>query len=74
MAEHHSGPAETGAEMDYKEHEKTYGMFLEGAKLLTIFCVVLLIAMAAFFFTNAGGFVSLVLFVLLLVAGISLSR
>ncbi|MEA3533557.1 MULTISPECIES: aa3-type cytochrome c oxidase subunit IV [unclassified Rhizobium] len=74
MAEHHTGPAETGAEMDYKEHEKTYSMFLEGAKFLTVFCVVLLIAMAALFFTNAGAFVSLILFVVLLVAGITLTR
>lgn len=74
MAEHHSGPAETGAPMDYAEHEKTYKFFLEASKLVTIFCVVLLIAMAAFFFTGAGVFTSIVLFILLNVAGIVLFR
>ncbi|MGO8448194.1 aa3-type cytochrome c oxidase subunit IV, partial [Rhizobium ruizarguesonis] len=28
MAEHHTGPVDTGAPMDYKEHEKTYDMFI----------------------------------------------
>ncbi|MEQ8741518.1 MAG: aa3-type cytochrome c oxidase subunit IV, partial [Hoeflea sp.] len=32
MAEQMSGPVETGAEMDYSEHEKTYAVFLAGAK------------------------------------------
>jgi hypothetical protein len=74
MAEHHTGPSDTGASMDYAEHEKTYVHFLSAAKYLTIFCVALLIAMAAFFFTGAGGIVSIVLFVLLNVAGIALLR
>lgn len=69
MAEHHSGPAELGAPMDYAEHEKTYSFFLSAAKFGTIFCVALLIAMAAGFFTSAGFFTALVLFILLNVAG-----
>jgi hypothetical protein len=53
MAEQMSGPAETGAAMDYSEHEKTYALFLAGAKYGTIVIVVaLLIAMAAYFFTG----------------------
>jgi hypothetical protein len=39
MAEQMSGPAETGAEMDYSEHEKTYAIFLAGAKYGTIIVV-----------------------------------
>ncbi|CAN7227721.1 aa3-type cytochrome c oxidase subunit IV [Pararhizobium sp. LjRoot235] len=74
MAEHHSGPVETGAPMDYSEHEKTYNFFLEAAKFGTLFCVALLIAMAAAFFTSAGFFTALVLFVLLNVAGFVLLR
>ncbi|CZT33173.1 MULTISPECIES: aa3-type cytochrome c oxidase subunit IV [unclassified Rhizobium] len=74
MAEHHTGPSETGAPMDYPEHEKTYLHFLSAAKFLTIFCVALLIAMAAAFFTSAGWFTGFVLFVLLNVAGVVLLR
>ena len=74
MAEHHSGPAELGAPMDYAEHEKTYKFFLEGSKIVTIFCVALLIAMAAGFFTSAGFFSALLLFIILNVAGFILLR
>jgi hypothetical protein len=74
MAEHHSGPAELGAPMDYAEHEKTYNFFLEATKIVTIFCVALLIAMAAGFFTSAGFFTAFVLFVLLNIAGFVLLR
>ncbi|CAN7344305.1 aa3-type cytochrome c oxidase subunit IV [Pararhizobium sp. LjRoot238] len=74
MAEHHSGPVETGAPMDYSEHEKTYNFFLEAAKFGTLFCVALLIAMAAAFFTTAGFFTALILFILLNVAGFVLLR
>lgn len=69
MAEHHSGPVEMGAPMDYAEHEKTYNFFLSATKYGTMFCVVLLIAMAAGFFTTMGFFSALVLFILLNVAG-----
>lgn len=74
MAEHHSGPIETGAAMDYPEHEKTYDLFIAGAKYGTLFCVALLIAMAAGFFTSAGFFSAFVLFIILNVAGFFLLR
>ena len=74
MAEHHSGPVETGAAMDYAEHEKTYNLFVNAAKYGTLFCVSLLIAMAAGFFTSAGFFSALVLFILLNIAGFVLLR
>ena len=54
MAEHHSGPVETGAPMDYAEHEKTYNLFFRPRNSARCFCVALLIAMAAGFFTGAG--------------------
>ena len=41
MAELDTGPVETGAEMDYPEHEKTYSMFLALAKYTTLAVVVL---------------------------------
>lgn len=69
MAEHHSGPVEMGAPMDYPEHEKTYDFFIAAAKYGTMFCVVLLIAMAAAFFTSAGFFSALLLFIILNVVG-----
>ena len=70
MAEHHSGPVETGAAMDYAEHEKTYNLFVNGAKYGTLFCVALLIAMAAGFFTSAGFFSSLLLLIIITVVGV----
>ena len=69
MAEHLNGPVETGAAMDYSEHEKTYLMFLAGAKYGTIIIVALLIAMASFFFTGAGAIVSFLLFLVLSIGG-----
>lgn len=74
MAEHHSGPVEMGAPMDYPEHEKTYSLFVNGAKYGTLFCVSLLIAMAAGFFTSAGFFSAVLLLIILNVAGFFLLR
>jgi small-conductance mechanosensitive channel len=74
MAEQMSGPVETGAEMDYSEHEKTYEMFLAGAKYGTIIVVALLIAMAAYFFTSAGAIASFLLFLVLSIGGSILAR
>ena len=74
MAELHTGPVELGAAMDYVEHEKTYNFFLNAAKYGTMFCVTLLIAMAAAFFTTAGFFSSLFLLVVLNVLGFVILR
>ena len=74
MAEHHSGPVEMGAPMDYPEHEKTYDLFIAGAKYGTLFCVALLVAMAAGFFTSAGFFSSLLLLILINVLGVVVLR
>ena len=74
MAEHHSGPVETGAAMDYAEHEKTYNLFVNAAKYGTLFCVALLVAMAAGFFTSAGFFSGLLLLIILNVLGFVVLR
>ena len=74
MADHVEGAAEVGAEMDYSEHEKTYAMFMAGAKYGTLHIVALLIAMAFFFFTAADFFSSLILFVILSALGVVLLR
>ena len=74
MAEHHSGPVETGAAMDYAEHEKTYNLFVNAAKYGTLFCVALLVAMAAGFFTSAGFFSALLLLIILNVLGFVVLR
>ena len=74
MAEHHSGPVEMGAPMDYPEHEKTYNFFINAAKFGTLFCVALLVAMAAGFFTSAGFFSSLLLLILINVLGVVVLR
>ncbi|MBB1250239.1 aa3-type cytochrome c oxidase subunit IV [Rhizobium sp. G21] len=69
MAEHHTGPAEVGASMDYAEHEKTYSGFLWAAKYGTMAVAVLLIAMTVGFFTGAGFIFSVLLFIVLTMAG-----
>ncbi|MCP8896095.1 aa3-type cytochrome c oxidase subunit IV [Shinella daejeonensis] len=74
MAEHHGGPAELGAPMDYPEHEKTYNFFINAAKFGTLFCVTILIAMAAAFFTSAGFFSALLLMIILNVLGYFILR
>ncbi|CDM59259.1 MULTISPECIES: aa3-type cytochrome c oxidase subunit IV [Rhizobium] len=74
MAEHHTGPAEVGAPMDYKEHEQTYSMFLAAAKYGTLFLVALLLGMAAGFFTGAGFLGGLVVLLIVFIAGLVLLR
>ena len=70
MADHSpSGPVETGAAMDYAEHEKTYNLFLGMAKYVSLFCVALLVSMAFGFFTTAGFFSSVVLFLIICAVG-----
>ncbi len=59
---------EAGADMDYAEHQQTYDMFLVMAKWVTIFCVVLLMAMAIGFFMGGGFVGGLLSFIVLMVA------
>lgn len=75
MADHSpTGPVQTGAPMDYPEHEKTYSMFIALSKYGALFCVSLMIAMAFGFFAGGGFFFSLVLLILLCVVGGALLR
>ncbi len=78
MADHSpTGPVETGADMDYAEHDKTYHLFLNLAKYGSMHVIALMIAMAFGFFTSAGFFSAAILFVLLVALGdlaASLSR
>jgi hypothetical protein len=68
MAENQpTGPAETGAEMDYAEHERTFAMFLSMSKWLVALCVALMVAMAFGFFGGGGLFGGIVVFVILTV-------
>lgn len=69
-----SGPVELGAEMDYAEHEKTFSLFINLTKYGSLICVALLIAMAFGFYTTAGFFSALVLFVVVCVAGWAILR
>jgi len=70
MADHTpSGPVETGAAMDYAEHDKTYNLFLGMAKYVSLFCIALLASMAVGFFTPAGLISSIILFVLIMAIG-----
>jgi len=74
MAEHHTGPAETGAAMDYKEHEKTYKLSISGAKVGSAISAALLSAMAAGFFGPAGFLGGVLVFIVLTIASIVLLR
>ena len=70
MADHlTTGPVETGAQMDYREHERTYTAFLGIAKYGTLVCIAILIAMAFGFFTSAGFFSATVLFLIVCAVG-----
>ncbi len=74
MSEHHTGPVEVGAEMNYGEHEKTYNAFLAMTKYGTMLVCVLMLAMAVGFFTSAGFLGGLIVFVFLSAAGFVLLR
>ena len=74
MSEHHSGPVETGAPMNYAEHEKTYDGFIAGAKYGTAVLAALMIGMAAGFFTAAGFFGGIVVFVVLSILAVLILR
>ncbi len=69
MSEHHTGPVELGAQMDYSEHEKTYNGFLIASKYGTMIVCMLMIAMAVGFFTTGGFFGGLLVFLILTAAG-----
>lgn len=74
MAEQKSGPVEVGAEMDYRQHNKTYDGFLALTKYGTLGCVVLMVAMAVGFFAGGGFFGGLLVFIVLNIAGFLLLR
>ncbi len=65
-----AGPAETGAEMDYAEHERTYNLFLGLTKYVSLVSIAILIAMAFGFFTSAGFISSTILFILISAVGV----
>ena len=70
MADHTpTGPVELGAKMDYEEHERTYTLFLGLAKYGSLVTGALCIAMAFSFFTTAGFFSGLVLFIVICAVG-----
>ncbi|MEL6436005.1 MAG: aa3-type cytochrome c oxidase subunit IV [Pseudomonadota bacterium] len=55
--------------MDYAEHERTFDLFVQGSKLLTIVSVALLIAMAFGFFAGGGLLGGTVAFFILAIIG-----
>jgi len=70
MADNHpTGPAETGADMDYAEHERTFAMFLSMSKWIVILAVALLISMAFGFFAGGGLLGGIILFIVLTIIG-----
>lgn len=74
MSEHHTGPVETGAPMDYREHERTYNGFLTVTKYGTAAVVALLVAMAAGFFTAGGWVGGVFTFIILFIASVIFLR
>jgi hypothetical protein len=69
MAEHHSGPVEVGADMDYAEHDRTYNGFTKVAKYGSMMIGILMISMAVGFFSSAGFIFSVLLFIVLNLIG-----
>ncbi len=76
MADHMpAGPVDTGANMDYSEHERTYRGFLSLTKYASLTAIAVLVAMAFSFFFPGGGFFSgAVLFAVIMVAGYFIIR
>jgi len=75
MADSHSeGVVEMGAEMDYAEHERSYKFFVSFTEYSILLITALLLAMAFGFFTTAGFFSSLILFVIISAVGVWLLR
>ena len=74
MSDHETGPVELGASMDYPEHEKTFNLFVNGAKYGSMSIVALLIAMAAGFFGHFGFFPAVILFLVLNILGVIILR
>ncbi len=64
-----TGPLETGAEMDYEEHDRTYSLFIAMSKYGALACAALMIAMAFGFFTSAGFISATLLFVVIVAVG-----
>jgi Na+/melibiose symporter-like transporter len=60
--------------MDYREHEKTYGLFIAGAKYGSMLIAALMLAMAAGFFGGAGFLGGILVFIILVVIGVFLLR
>lgn len=51
-----SGPAETGAPMDYEEHERTYEGFIFYSQVGAISCFNILVSLVLFAFGGGAGF------------------
>ena len=62
---HPQGVAETGAAMDYPEHERSFTLFVNLTKYTLLVCAAILISMAFGFFTTAGFFSSAILFIVI---------
>lgn len=69
-----SGPVELGAEMDYAEHDRTFALFVNLVKYGSLICAALLLAMAFGFYTTAGFFSALVLFMVICAIGWAILR
>lgn len=68
MADQNASPTENENVMDYGEHERTYDMFMVGAKWLTIICVAILVGMAFGFFAGFGLIGGTLMFLIVCVA------
>ena len=63
MAEHHTGGELSFADkMDYREHDKTYALFLNLVKFGSIWVVAILIGMLVGLITSAGFFAGILAF------------
>ena len=70
MGQVDSGPEKPADEVDFAEHEKTYRLFIDGAKYGTVLVLALLVAMAAGLVGPFGFLGGLIVFIVLSVAGI----
>jgi hypothetical protein len=65
MAEHtHSGPAELGAPMDYREHERTFAGFVALTKITVLATIAILQSLALFGLASNGFWLGVLLLIL----------
>ena len=69
MAEHHGAETGVAAKMDYREHDKTYNLFLNLVKFGSVFVVSILLFMMVALLSSAGLIAAILTFLIVNAVG-----